>query len=60
MYKLNISTPAFFQASLPISMDVGEFLINRLNQLDSQNIHRDDLLEKLAIQWALALTLAHF
>lgn len=45
MYKLNISTPAFFQASLPISMDVGEFLINRLNQLDSQNIHRDDLLE---------------
>ncbi|MCH7387694.1 hypothetical protein MMO39_10335 [Acinetobacter modestus] len=47
MYKLNISTPAFFQASLPISMDVGEFLINRLNQLDSQNIHRDDLLEKI-------------
>ncbi|ENV09321.1 hypothetical protein F966_01977 [Acinetobacter higginsii] len=47
MYKLNISTPAFFQASLPISMEVGEFLINRLNQLDSQTIHRDELQQKM-------------
>lgn len=47
MYKLNISTPAFLQASLPISMDVGQFLISRLNQLDSQTIHRDELLEKI-------------
>ncbi|WP_336142781.1 hypothetical protein [Acinetobacter sp. 102] len=47
MYKLNISTPAFLHASLPISMEVGEFLINRLNQLDSQTIHRDELQQKL-------------
>ncbi|MDM1022100.1 hypothetical protein QSV37_17650 [Acinetobacter sp. VNK23] len=47
MYKLNISTPALLQASLPISMDAAEFLIRRLNQLDSQSIHRNDLLEKL-------------
>ncbi|WP_252509282.1 hypothetical protein [Acinetobacter colistiniresistens] len=47
MYKLNISTPAFLQASLPISMEVGEFLINRLNQLDSQTIPREELQQKL-------------
>lgn len=47
MYKLKISTPAFLQASLPISMEVGEFLINRLNQLDSQMIPRDELQQKL-------------
>ncbi|WP_332604181.1 hypothetical protein [Acinetobacter sp. ESBL14] len=47
MYKLNISTSACMQASLPISADVGQFLISRLNQLDRKTIHRDDLLEKI-------------
>ncbi|WP_336943327.1 hypothetical protein [Acinetobacter modestus] len=47
MYKLNISTPTFLQASLPLSMDAAEFLISRLNQLGSQTFDRNDLLKNI-------------
>lgn len=44
MYKLNISTPAFLQASLPISADVANLLSKRL---EGRDIQREDLLNKM-------------
>ena len=44
MYKLNISTPAFLQASLPISEDVANWLSKRL---EGRDIQREDLLNKI-------------
>lgn len=44
MYKLNISTLAFLQASLPISADVANLLSKRL---EGRDIQREDLLNKI-------------
>lgn len=44
MYKLNISTPGFLQASLPISDDVANWLSKRL---EGREIQREDLLNKM-------------
>lgn len=44
MYKLNISTPGFLQASLPISEDVANWLSKRL---EGRDIQREDLLNKM-------------
>ena len=44
MFKLNISTQACMQASLPISLDVAEYLKTRLQK---EEVKRDELLKTI-------------